>query len=306
MKACYPASFQGLGETQPFFQRFGHPKHRMTRVSINGTCFAQIRLWSFDPSVHPVIPAWSGKHFEEQGVAPTQLLVFMVEKGILTDLEVTEAIISFETQKEVWLPEDRDQRCSIIGKFTQGAKADGKRLTRRLVTDRDYLVRDTRQSGTLVCAPERCPLGHILTYYDGSQPQYTHLRASMLAYAYINLLSMLQRFSADEAVRVANDSIYIKKAALHKLKGVTVYVAKTACDYNQDMCISCLLGEEYLPPVALAQWRDKGETLYMPQDHAAYLTKPEFWQQTKDIPDSQAPRADDPLTSHQLSYLNGG
>ena len=134
----------------------------------------------------------------------------MVEKGILTYLEVTEAIVSFETQKEVWLSEDRDQGFSIIGKFTQGAKADGKRLTRRLVTDRgelDYLVRDTRQSGTLVGAPERCPLGHILTYYDGSQPQYIHLRASMLAYAHINLLSMLQHFSADEAVRVATDSI---------------------------------------------------------------------------------------------------
>ena len=26
----------------------------------------------------------------------------------------------------------------------------------------------------------KCELGHILTYYDGSQPQFTHLRASML------------------------------------------------------------------------------------------------------------------------------
>ena len=40
--------------------------------------------------------------------------------------------------------------------------------------------------------------------------------------------------------------------------------------------------------------------------HAAYLPKPEFWQQTKDIPNSQAPRTDDPLTTNQLSYLNGG
>ncbi|MEW8688481.1 MAG: hypothetical protein AB2556_21925, partial [Candidatus Thiodiazotropha sp.] len=63
--------------------------------------------------------------------------------------------------------------CSVIGKFTQGSKADGKRLTRRLVTDQgelDYLVRDTRLSGTLVGVPQMCPLGHILTYYDGSQP----------------------------------------------------------------------------------------------------------------------------------------
>ncbi|MEW8689111.1 MAG: hypothetical protein AB2556_25095, partial [Candidatus Thiodiazotropha sp.] len=61
---------------------------------------------------------------------------------------------------DVWLPDDRDQGCSVIGKFTKGAKAasgaGGKRLTRRLVTDQvelDFLVRDTHQSGTLVGAP---------------------------------------------------------------------------------------------------------------------------------------------------------
>ena len=124
------------------------------------------------------------------------------------------------------MPESRDQACSVIGKFTQGSKADGKRLTRRLVTDRgelDYLVRDTRLSGTLVGAPMKCELGHILTYYDGSQPQFAHLRASMLAYAHINLLSMLSRFEPDEAVRVATDSIYVKKTALCKLEGVGAY-----------------------------------------------------------------------------------
>ena len=36
MKACYPASFQGMGEAKPYFDRFGHPTHRMTRVAING------------------------------------------------------------------------------------------------------------------------------------------------------------------------------------------------------------------------------------------------------------------------------
>jgi len=52
-----------------------------------------------------------------------------------------------------------------------------KKTDHKLVTDAgelDYLVRDTRQSGTLVGAPMRCPLGHILTYCDGSQDQYTH------------------------------------------------------------------------------------------------------------------------------------
>ncbi|MEW8686504.1 MAG: hypothetical protein AB2556_11890, partial [Candidatus Thiodiazotropha sp.] len=80
------------------------------------------------------------------------------------------------------MPKSRDQACSVISKFTQCSKVDGKRL----VADQgelDYLVRDTRLSGTLVGAPMKCELGHILTYYYGSQPQFTHLRVSMLAYA---------------------------------------------------------------------------------------------------------------------------
>ena len=279
MKSCYPASFQGEGEAKPYFQRFGHPSHRMTRVAINGslpqdigTGFAQVSTWKFASDCHPVVPAWFAKHFDEKGWAPTQLLAYLVETGLLTSLEVTDAILSFKQQKEVWLPDNRDQACSVIGKFTQGSKADGRRLTRRLVTDEgelDYLVGDIRQSGTLVGAPMRCPLGHILTYYDGSQPQFTHLRASMLAYAHINLLEMLRRFRPDEAVRVATDSIYVRKTAMAKLEGVQAYVAPKASGCGGEYCVSCLIGEPYLPPVTPAQWRDKGETIYAPAEHAA-------------------------------------
>ena len=101
----------------------------------------------------------------------------------------------------------------------------------------------TRQSGTLVGAPQKCSLGHILTYYDGSQPQYTHLRASMLAYAHINLLSMLSRFKPDEAVRVTTDSIYVRTSALRRLEGVEAFIPMKICDCR--MCVPCLLGEEF-------------------------------------------------------------
>lgn len=314
MKTCYPASFRGFGEASSYFERFGHPGHSLTRVSINGSLpkdigmgFVEVVEWTFDRDIHPVIPAWFGRHFEEKGWAPTSLIVYLTESGILTHLRIREAIISYTNQKKVWLPEDRDQGCSIIGKFTQGAKADGKRLTRRLVTDLgelDYLVRDTRQNGTLVGAPQKCPLGHVITYYDGYQPQYIHLRASMLAYAHINLLIMLQRFDSSEAVRVATDSIYIRKSALHKLKNIEAYVAPRPCNCGLELCPSCLLGQDYLPPVKPAEWRDKGDILYAPQDHASY--SPEYRERQKVLPISQAPRFGDPLTRYKLSYLNGG
>jgi hypothetical protein len=131
---------------ETLFERFGHPTHRMTQVSINGplpqdigTGFAEFQAWEFEAHVHPIIPAWFGKHFAEQQWAPSPLLAYLKESGLLKTLKVREAIIAFEKQTEVFLPEDRDQRCSIIGKFTQGSKADGKRLTRRLVTDQGEL-----------------------------------------------------------------------------------------------------------------------------------------------------------------------
>ncbi|MEW8685623.1 MAG: hypothetical protein AB2556_07425 [Candidatus Thiodiazotropha sp.] len=308
MKVCYPASFQGMGEAKPYFERFGHPTHRMVCVAINGalpedigTDFAVIQEWEFDATCHRhpclVWKAFRRCHKWQLGPDTASCLPHIVGPA-----EVREAIISLKTQKDVWLPETRDQACSVIGKFTQGSKADGKRLTRRLVTDQgelDYLVRDTRLSGTLVGAPQRCPLGHILTYYDGSQPQFTHLRASMLAYAHINLLSMLRRFEPEDVVRVATDSIYIQKMAIHKLEGVEASVAPRVCrcfckPTATLMCVACMLGEPFLSPVAPAQWRDMGEKLYMPQEHAAYLAEPAFMATKRDLPPSTAPRHDDP------------
>jgi len=138
-----------------------------------------------------------------------------------------EAIISFGKQTDVSLPEDRNQGCTIIGKFMQGSKAGGKGLTRRLVTDPGelaVLVRDTRINGTMVGAPQRCLLGHILTCYDSTELQYLHLMASILGYAHINLITMLKRFEPDEVVRVATDSLYIQKSALHSLDSVKANV----------------------------------------------------------------------------------
>ena len=299
MHSCYPASFMGKGEAAPRFQRFGHRRLRMTRVAVKGpmpdnivTGFAHVRAWQFAKGLHPVIGAWFGSHFQEKKWMPTVLLAYMVETGLLTKLEIAEAIVAFEKQTEVWLPDSRDQACSVIGKFTQGAKADGKRLTRRLITDQgelDFLVPDTCQSGTLVSGPAKCPAGWILTYYDSSQPQYAHLRALMLAYAHINLLEMLRRFTPTEAIRVATDSLYVKKTALHKLEGIVAYVPhdqhpKGYCT----TCLGCHDGPTSRPPnkenVAPAQWRDKGETIYSAQDHAAYEPEPEHWGASNDVP----------------------
>ena len=118
----------------------------------------------------------------------------------------------------------------------------------------------------------------------------------MLAYAHINLLSMLQRFEPEDAVRVATDSIYVKKSALHKLKGVKAYVTPKF-EFGEVAC-------DYLPLVA--QWRDKDEELYMPVEHAAYLAKPDYKAAKKDLTPSTAPGHDDPLSRHRLSYQSGG
>lgn len=62
-----------------------------------------------------------------------------------------------------------------------------------------------------------------------------------------------------------------------------------------------LLGEEYLPSVASAQWRDEGEELRMPQERAAYLAKLDNKATNNNLTPSTAPHHDDPLTRHRLS-----
>ncbi|MEW8689108.1 MAG: AAA family ATPase [Candidatus Thiodiazotropha sp.] len=105
----------------------------------------------------------------------------------------------------------------------------------------------------------------------------------MLAYAHINLLSMLSRFTPDEAVRVAIDIIYVRKSALKKLQGVEAFEG----------------GGGFTCP-------DKGEKLYMPMEHAAYLAEFDYFKYEKDLTPSTAPRHDGPLSRHRLSYQNGG
>ena len=45
--------------------------------------------------------------------------------------------------------------------------------------------------------------GKVLCYYHDYRSQYFHLRASMLVYAHINLLTMLLRFEKEDVPRVA-------------------------------------------------------------------------------------------------------
>ena len=120
------------GRRQGLIRVFQTP-NRMIRVAINdplpediGTGFAVVQEWEF-ADCHPVIPAWFGKHFATTGWAPSQLLAFLTGSGLLQTLKIREAFVAFEKQTEVWLPEDRDQRCSIIDKFTQGGMVDGKK-----------------------------------------------------------------------------------------------------------------------------------------------------------------------------------
>jgi len=65
----------------------------------------------------------------------------------------------------------------------------------------------------------------------------------MLAYAHIKIFSMLSRFEPEEVTRVATDSIYIQKTALHKLQGVEAYVAPKTCVCGGEWRVSCITGQ---------------------------------------------------------------
>lgn len=299
MTACYPGSFKGMGDCAEYFRKYGHPTHNLVRVSVNGNLpdnhkmgFAQIDSWKFAKNVHNIIPAWFGSHFHQKGWAPIPLLKYMLDKGILKKLKITEAIISMSEQKNVWMPDDKDMCRRIIGKLTQGASNDRKRMTRRWVLDEaelDFLVNDLIKTNSLVGYDSILNgYGYVITYYDGYQPQYTHLRASMLGYVGINLINMLQRFDSEDVRRIATDSLYISsktaKNKLHKVKA-----------YNPN------------PKVSIwANWIIKKETILSPNDDAKYTSSPEFWNQKKHLTKSTEPSIEDSLSTKQLCYLNGG
>ncbi|CAG8838290.1 2977_t:CDS:2, partial [Racocetra persica] len=199
---CYPASMRDQGECTPWFNRFGHPTHYLVRVAVNGELLED-NITGF---------AQYGKHFacrsrkgcgKEKGWAPIVLLQYLLEVGILESVTIGEAIIS----------------------LTKQTKIDEKRLTHQLVTDKgelDFLIKDCTDAGTFA-EREKYLLGFILTYYEGHQPQYTHLRASMLVYAHINLLEILRRFDSNEVVRITTDSIYVRKEALYKIENIQAF-----------------------------------------------------------------------------------
>ncbi|RHZ45883.1 hypothetical protein Glove_645g58 [Diversispora epigaea] len=128
--------------------------------------------------ISSVIPVCYGKHFacrsgdrcgKEKGWVPIVLLRYLLEVGILESVSIGEAIIFLTKQTKVWLPKNQDISCAIIGKFTQGGKIEEKRLTHRLVIDEgelDFLIKDCTDVGTFA-GREKCPLGFILTYYEG-------------------------------------------------------------------------------------------------------------------------------------------
>jgi hypothetical protein len=168
----------------------------------------------------------------------------------------------------------------------------------------DFLVRDTREKGTLIGAPEKCPLGSILTYYDGEQPQYMHLRASMLGYAHINLLSMLSRFTEQEAVRVATNSIYLKNHPCTNLMGSkpmlrvkNTLLGSALSASASTMSKRCAQqGRSHLP---------SGE-IRVSRFTCLRSMPPMHWGSSIPQEPSAAPQHDDPLSRHRLSYLNGG
>ena len=137
---------------------------------------------------------------------------------------------------------------------------------------------------------------HLLRWLSTTVCPFEGLDAGLCPH--LNLLSMLSRFEPDEAVRVATDSIYVKKTALCKLEGVGAYKPHEV--HPKGYCRICLTCHDKATPrppqdgIAPAQWRDKGKSLFMPMEHAAYLAKPEYKATKKDLTPSTAPRHDNP------------
>ncbi|CAI2196720.1 14026_t:CDS:2, partial [Funneliformis geosporum] len=162
-----------------------------------------------------------------------------------------------------------------------------------------------KQTKGTYAGSDKCPLGHILTYYEGHQPQYTHMRASMLAYAHINLLEMLRRFGPNE-VKGADTS---KFQCPHKIPscamcGAGVFYSKEAVkefakevkNTSRDVTKESEPKEEKIREIQPGQWRDKGEKIHGPDPNVVYWPKNRHWKSIKNITESTALSIRDPIT----------
>ena len=123
----------------------------------------------------------------------------------------------------------------------------------------------------------------------------------------VNVISVLERFELDRVVQVGTESLYIQKRALHKLEGVDAYIPMLSNGEIWKEIFEVLFEgkETSQKDVGLARWHHRGEWLYLPNQRAEYYSKPEHIKQAKPLIQSTRLHYDDPLTRHQLSYLNG-
>ncbi|CAG8678059.1 3305_t:CDS:2 [Gigaspora margarita] len=340
MKECYPASMRGQGECSPWFKWFGHPTHHLVRVAVNGelppddiTGFAQVRFFRFVSNIHSAIPVWYGKHFacrsgegceKAKGWTPIVLLQYLLEAGILESVTIGEAIISLTKQTKVWLSKNWNISCAIIGKFIQGNKVEEKRLTHRVVIDEgelDFLIQDCIKEGTYA-GSDKCPLGHILTYYEGHQSQYTHLRASIEALYKIENISAFFK-QVKQKISYPKDSVNTKLVKVFQKtkmpladwyahKGFWEVIPDKKPSSNTSIAITKIseplkekILSEPIREIQPGQWHDKGEKIYGPDPNVVYWPKNRHWKSIKDITKSTAPSIHDPITRFRVSYLNG-
>ncbi|KAL3877909.1 hypothetical protein ACJMK2_035551 [Sinanodonta woodiana] len=188
----------------------------------------------------------------------------------------------------------KDLGRKIIGKFTAGGRYDNAKYSSRLITDNveyDFIVKNLTENnkfvgrrGVFLSNGKR--LGTIVTYIDGENAQWTHLRSSMLAYTTINLLSMINRFP-ETAVRVATDSMYIHKKYIEDVKPYL----KMQSIFNDS--------ENW------GTWRIKREMLhdYCLSADAEILN--DYVEYSSEFSPSSLPPVSDPVTRYKIVYLSG-
>ncbi|CAG8718664.1 17759_t:CDS:2 [Cetraspora pellucida] len=198
----------------------------------------------------------------------------------------------------------------------------------------DFLIKDCTDAGTFA-RRKKYPLRFILTYYKEHQPQYTYLQVLMLAYVYINLLEMLQRFDPNKVIRIATDSIYVQKEALYKIENILAFFKQVEVKSDPNLCShypSCAMctdpeeffisKSEYAKWIKEFQktktplknkkskkfnpvkWHDKGEKIYGPVTNIVYWPKNRHWESIKNISESTAPSIHNLITRCRKSYLN--
>lgn len=310
LRACFlacedPALGRVAGDAAPYVSTYKMPAGTKTRWgsartldSVRGLAGSLVRFQSWRLEGHDYLGLFDAHLRENDGLMPTPLAIALLDLGYLVEHELAEVGYEVAPNPPLQFLNMRDPDNGAANKDLS-INFVGSCVKRPTLS---YVLNDEQEAIHIYnlllrkgCRPKKTGSGpYLIKYTDaGDHRDYPHVRAYVLAYAHINLLSMLKRHP--NTVRIAVDSLTLPK---RDRPIVPTYCPPCYPDGSKAAAQAERSAHDYPPGV----WREKGAAkpwsscyFSLPSDAASARAEPAA--ERSPLP----PRA----LLHPLVYNNG-